>query len=91
MRWTIRGVSPAAVAAVQRAQAELGTPLGTILTECIVAGLDQARTRLAKGHFDDHDIEAFQRIVRTHSELRQDLARLKSRLRSLGFPPLSPS
>ena len=45
-RWTIRGVTPEAIAAVQHVQADIGVSLGEIVSACIEAGLPEARRRL---------------------------------------------
>ncbi len=48
-RWTIRGISPQAIRAVQAVQAEIGVSLGEIVTACIETGLNQARRRIESG------------------------------------------
>jgi hypothetical protein len=45
-RWTIRGVTPEAIRAIQNVQEEIGAPLGEIVSACIEAGLPEARRRL---------------------------------------------
>jgi hypothetical protein len=45
-RWTIRGVNPEAIRAIQQVQAETGVCLGEIVSACIKLGLPEARRRL---------------------------------------------
>lgn len=45
-RWTVRGVTPEAITAVEHVQNEIGASLGEIVTACIELGLPEARRRL---------------------------------------------
>jgi hypothetical protein len=47
-RWTIRGVCPDTIHAVQAVQSETGAALGEIVSLCIAAGLDEARRQLVE-------------------------------------------
>ena len=50
-RWTIRGVAPEAVRAVQQVQDEIGASLGEIVATCIAIGLAPARQRLKQSAY----------------------------------------
>jgi hypothetical protein len=52
-RWTIRGVCPDAIHAVQTVQSETGAPLGEIVSLCIAAGLDKARRQIEEQFRED--------------------------------------
>jgi hypothetical protein len=52
-RWTIRGVCPDAIHAVQAVQSETGAALGEIVSLCIPAGLDEARRQIEEQFRED--------------------------------------
>jgi hypothetical protein len=53
-RWTIRGVCPDSIHAVQAVQSETGAALGEILSLCIAAGLNEARRQLEEQFREDN-------------------------------------
>lgn len=65
-RWTVRGVTPEAVKAVQQAQDETGATLGEIVSACIEAGLATAREQLVQSRYPTHhhaEVTALQQAI----------------------------
>jgi len=63
-RWTIRGVCPDAIHAVQGVQSETGAALGEIVSLCIAAGLDEARRQLVEQLREDDALALMVREIR---------------------------
>lgn len=65
-RWTVRGVTPEAITAVQHVQNEIGASLGEIVTACIAVGLGPARKQLEEQRYPNcnrAEIMALQRSI----------------------------
>lgn len=63
-RWTVRGVHPDAIRAVQRVQEETGASLGEIVGVCIEAGIGHAQHKFAeKSRGPSPEVTALQEAV----------------------------
>jgi hypothetical protein len=81
-RWTIRGVCPDAISAVQAVQSETGAALGEIMSLCIAAGLDEARRQLEEQIGED---DALALLVQEIRVLVADIQRAISDLSAISI------
>jgi hypothetical protein len=71
-RWTIRGVSPDVIRAVQALRAETDANLGEIVSASIQAGLAAARREIQEGSDDERESS---RLAQATQEALADLRR----------------
>jgi hypothetical protein len=84
-RWTIRGVCPDTIHAVQTVQSETGAALGEIVSLCIAAGLNEARRQIEERFGED---DALALLIQ---EIRVSVADMQRAISGLSATSIDPA